>query len=313
MKISLAKTNALCVALAALIALPVAHAAVATGEGAGLHNREAGGYLGVNFENLTPQQREKLHVPGKAGVAIAAVDHDAPAGKAGLKPKDVILQLNGKKMKDAEDLRDALHKLPPGATITLQVLHEGHTSDMHIVLADRKTIEQEAWSQHYTVPNPADQTSAGSAARIGPQSTAFNGSASGDPQQPAQQSSGFFSSMPSEIGKTFSSNGGLMSYIPGTPPYTGLEVELLNPQLARYFGMRNKTGLLVKSVDAGSPGARAGIRAGDILCKANDTEMTARSQWNHILRENRHDAIRLEVMRHGQRRSLVLALAAAKS
>ncbi len=313
MKSSLAKTNILCLTLAALATLPLTRAAAATGEGAGLRNKNAGGYLGVNFENLTQQQRDKLQVPGKSGVAIAAVDHDAPAGKAGLRPKDVILALNGKKMKDAEDLREALHKLPPGATVALEVLHGGHTSEMNLVLADRKTIEQEAWSQHYTVPNPADaagRETANGMGRPGSLPAAANGA---DPQQTPQQSSGFFSSMPSEIGKTFSSNGGLMSYIPGTPPYTGLDVELLNPQLAGYFGMRNKTGLLVKSVDAGSPGARAGVRAGDILCKANDTAMATRSRWNHILRENRHDAIRLEVLRHGQHRTLVLTLAASKS
>jgi serine protease Do len=313
MKISFAKTNALCLALAALTVLPRAYPAVFSGEGAGIHHsHETGGYLGVNFENLTPQQREKLQMPGKAGVAIAAVDHDAPAGKAGLKPKDVILALNGKKMKDADDLRAALHKLPPGTAITLKVLHDGHTTDVPVVLADRKTIEQEAWSQHYTVPDPADQRAADPDSPPDPHPATL---AAGNPQPPAQpqQSSGFFSSMPSEIGKTFSSNGGLMSYIPGTPPYTGLDLELLNPQLAAYFGLRNKTGLLVKSVDAGSPGAHAGLKAGDVLCAANDTAMTSRSRWNHILRENRHDAIRISILRHGQHRTLVMTLSASKS
>ncbi len=116
-----------------------------------------------------------------------------------------------------------------------------------------------------------------------------------------------------EIGKTFSSNGGLMSYIPGTLPYTGIMFDVMNPQLARYFGLKNSTGLLVKSIDPDSPGLRAGLQAGDVICKANDAPMISRSRWNHILKDNRHDAIKLKILRHRQPQILLLTLAASKS
>lgn len=246
-----------------------------------------GGYLGVNFENLTPQQRQKFGLPAKQGVAIAAVDHDAPAGKAGMRPNDVILTLNGKKAENAEELRAALHKMDPGERVTLDVLHEGRPWRMSIVLADRKTIEQLAWSERYTVPDPED-----------------------DPQDPR---TGFLGSVPSEIGKTFSSNGGLMSYIPGTPPYTGILFDVMSPQLAHYFGLRNTTGLLIKSVDPDSPGQRAGLHAGDVICKTNDAPATSRGEWIRVLKENRHDAIKLQILRDHQSLVLLLTLAQSKS
>ena len=117
----------------------------------------------------------------------------------------------------------------------------------------------------------------------------------------------------SDIGKTFSSNGGLMSYIPGTPPYTGITLDVLNPQLARYFGLKNSTGLLVKNIDPNSPGLRAGVQAGDVICKADDVPMTSRSRWNHALRQNKNAAIKLQIMRHRQPQTLILTLAASKS
>ena len=104
----------------------------------------------------------------------------------------------------------------------------------------------------------------------------------------------------SEIGKTFSSNGGLMSYIPGTPPYTGITLDVLNPQLAHYFGLKNSTGLLVKSIDPNSPGLRAGVQAGDVICKADEVPMTSRSKWNHALRQNKKAAIKLQILRDRQ-------------
>jgi len=245
--------------------------------------RRGDGYLGVDFENLTSQQRAKWNVPPHEGVAIAAVDHDAPAGKAGLLCNDVILRMNGKAAQHAEDLRDALHKTSPGQRITLLVLRNGQSIAFSIILADRRTIEQQAWSQHYTVPDPKTQNT------------------------------GFFDAVPAEIGKTFSSNGGLMSYIPGTLPYTGMIFDVMNPQLARYFGLTNSTGLLIKSIDPDSPALRAGLQAGDVICQANDAPMTSRGRWNHVLKDNRHDAIKLKVLRHRQVQILLLTLAPSKS
>ncbi len=269
------------VCLAPLV-LPVTTPAFAI---ASLH-RHGGGYLGVDFENLTSQQRAKLEVPAKEGVAIAAVDHDAPAGKAGLRSNDVIVKLNGKKAQHAEDLREALLKMDPGQRVVLDILRDGHALEITVVLADRKTVEQLAWSQHYTVPDPKEQ--------------------------PATQTS-FLGAVPAEIGKTFSSNGGLMSYIPGTLPYTGIVFDVMSQQLAKYFGLRNSTGLLVKSVDPDSPGIRAGLQAGDVICKANDAPTSSRSRWGRVLKDNRHDAIKLQILRNRQPQTLVLTLAGSKS
>ena len=166
-----------------------------------------GAYLGVDFENLTKQQRKKLHLASNEGVAIAAVDHDAPAGKAGLHANDVIVKFAGKKAQSAEGLTDSLHKMDPGQSVVLDILRDDKPMEITVVLADRETVEKEAWSDHYTVPDPNAQSAAQAAV-----------------QPPAP--SGFFGVATSDIGKTFSSNGGLMSYIPGTPPYTGITLDV---------------------------------------------------------------------------------------
>ncbi|MES2220480.1 MAG: PDZ domain-containing protein [Acidobacteriota bacterium] len=253
-----------------------------------------GAYLGVDFENLTKQQRQNLHLASNEGVEIAAVDHDAPAGKAGLHPNDVIVKFAGKKVESAEGLTDTLHKMNPGESVLLNIVRDGKPMEMTVVLADRDAVEKEAWSQHYTVPDPSAQSAAQA------------------PVQPPPPS-GFFGVASSDIGKTFSSNGGLMSYIPGTPPYTGITVDVLNSQLAHYFGLKNSTGLLVKSIDPNSPGLRAGVQAGDVICKADEVPMTSRSKWNHALRQNKNASIKLQIMRHRQPQILILTLAASKS
>jgi S1-C subfamily serine protease len=56
----------------------------------------------------------------------------------------------------------------------------------------------------------------------------------------------------------------------------GASVQELTPQLASYFGAQD--GVLVESVTDGSPAARAGLRAGDVITAVNSTKVGSRSE-----------------------------------
>ncbi len=51
---------------------------------------------------------------------------------------------------------------------------------------------------------------------------------------------------------------------------SGLMVENITPQLGEFFGVKNGTGVLVRSVEKGSRAEKAGFRAGDVIVKVND-------------------------------------------
>ncbi|HEX4021983.1 MAG TPA: PDZ domain-containing protein [Acidobacteriaceae bacterium] len=262
------------------------------------------GYLGVDFEDLTAQQRSTFHLQGKQGVAIAAVDHDAPAGQAGLRAQDVVIEMNGQPAQNAAQLRSMLKKATVGQTVELTILRDGQTFRKSVQLADRKAVEERAWSQHYTVPDPSQDADISQDAVIGPLA---------QPPPPPQQTTpaemSFLGEASSEFGKAFGSNGVLMSLIPGTNAlYTGVELDILGPQLAQYFGVKNGAGLLVKSVDLNSPGSRAGIRAGDIVLKVDDVPMVSRSKWQHVIHENRNSLLLLQVQRDKQQMTLTMSV-----
>ncbi|HUZ05739.1 MAG TPA: PDZ domain-containing protein [Acidobacteriaceae bacterium] len=278
------------------------------------------GYLGVDFEDLTNSQRVDFHLQGKQGVAIAAVDHDAPAGQAGLKAQDVVLRMNGYLAQNAAQLRAMLHKLPVGSTVTLNLLRGGHTLERSVQLADRGAVEKRAWSQHYTVPDPAQVPAQTPVRATAQPPTAVTTQAPIETQAPtptrqpdAHAQTGFLGQASSEIGKTFGSNGLLMSWIPGTNAlYTGIEVNPIGPQLAKYFGVPGGVGLLVGSVDLNSPGSRAGIQAGDIVLKVDDVLMTSRSRWQHVLHENRNSLLLLQIQRDRQPMTLTMSVHATR-
>ena len=59
----------------------------------------------------------------------------------------------------------------------------------------------------------------------------------------------------------------------------GLVVESLSPQLSDFFGVPRGHGVLVRSVEGGSPAAAAGIKAGDIIVKVNNDTVHDMADW----------------------------------
>lgn len=64
----------------------------------------------------------------------------------------------------------------------------------------------------------------------------------------------------------------------------GLVVESLSPQLADFFGVTRGRGVLVRSVEGGSPAAAAGLKAGDVVLKINSADVHDMSDWQRGMR-----------------------------
>jgi serine protease Do len=67
----------------------------------------------------------------------------------------------------------------------------------------------------------------------------------------------------------------------------GVSVQELTPQLAAYFGA--KDGVLVTAITEDGPAARAGLKAGDVITKVNDTPVRSREDLVHALRDIKDD------------------------
>jgi serine protease Do len=81
----------------------------------------------------------------------------------------------------------------------------------------------------------------------------------------------------------------------GNSPIVGFEGEALNPQLAQFFGV--KEGVLVRSVNAGTPAQRAGFKAGDVVIKVSGTPVTSPREITSLVRISRKKAINFTLVR----------------
>src|SRR5437763_37533 len=81
------------------------------------------------------------------GAKIEKVKEGSPAAKAGLKPGDVVLTFNGKKVESSAALAKRLAKIKPSEEVKITVSREGWTKDLAMTAAPRpeEAVAQKAW------------------------------------------------------------------------------------------------------------------------------------------------------------------------
>jgi serine protease Do len=81
------------------------------------------GWLGVVIQEITPEIAETIGV--KEGILISQVAPGSPAEKAGLKVGDIIVAIDGEKVREVRELQFRIMKTPPGTEVTLTILRGG--------------------------------------------------------------------------------------------------------------------------------------------------------------------------------------------
>ncbi|MGB8129580.1 MAG: PDZ domain-containing protein [Candidatus Angelobacter sp.] len=221
-------------------------------------------YLGVDIRDVTTDRMAALKLKEERGVEITMVDADAPAGKAGLREHDVILDFNGTAVESEEQLRRLIREVPPGRTVTLGLSRDGVPMKINVQLADHGAVVAQALPRIIVPPRPGNF-----------------------PRNSMD--------LPFQI-QTYSS-------------VLGVQTESLTRQLGDYFGVRDGEGVLVRSVEKNSAAEKAGLKAGDVIVKADNEKLTDRSDLSHILRSHRTGGkMTLVVMREKHEQTLTVTL-----
>jgi Do/DeqQ family serine protease len=91
-------------------------------------------YVGATFDEVTAQIAEALGLPKPEGALVSDVVDGSPAAKAGIKPGDVVLAMNGTPIEHVDALGYRLATQAIGSTVTLDVLSKGEKKSMQVTL-----------------------------------------------------------------------------------------------------------------------------------------------------------------------------------
>jgi serine protease Do len=99
------------------------------------------GYLGVLIQKVTPEIAESLGMDKGTGALVANVSKDGPAEKAGVKVGDVIVEFDGKEVKDSGDLPIIVARTPVDKKVRMKVLREKKEVTLTVAVGELKEEE----------------------------------------------------------------------------------------------------------------------------------------------------------------------------
>ncbi len=105
------------------------------------------GWIGVRIQEVTDEVAEGLGMTEATGAFIAGLSDDGPAASAGIKEGDVVVEFNGKPVKNMRELPRLVADTPPGDTVDVTVMREGERITLKIevgLLEDEKVTEASA-------------------------------------------------------------------------------------------------------------------------------------------------------------------------
>jgi serine protease Do len=96
------------------------------------------GEIGVYSQTVTPLLAEGLGITQEAGVILSDVAGDGPAGRAGLRPGDLVLSLDGKRMENGRQFRINLYTRGIGDTVTIEAQRGDQRFSARVAVAERE-------------------------------------------------------------------------------------------------------------------------------------------------------------------------------
>jgi serine protease DegQ len=104
------------------------------------------GWIGVEVQDLTPELAESFKRPSTNGALIAGVLKGGPADRAGVKPGDILIAVDGKPVVDSSTMLNLIAALSPGQTATILVMRNQAEKTVKINVGKRpKPASQEQY------------------------------------------------------------------------------------------------------------------------------------------------------------------------
>jgi serine protease Do len=222
------------------------------------------GFLGINPQEITPQIARLNKITDAQGVLVRELtDSASPAALAGLQSGDIIISINGQKVKTVRELIRRIASLPVASIATIEYIRAGERRSASVKLEERKDDPDDRLS---TRPLPLDPRSPRRA--------------------PDRQNETPGDSSPKSDAKPRSKSG------------LGINVKTLTQELAKTLGLDGARGAFVVSVELGSIADENGMTADDLILELNNRSIANQEDFARATKDLKSgDDVVIKVLR----------------
>lgn len=200
------------------------------------------GWLGVRIQAVTPEVAKSLNLDKAGGALVAGVIDGGPVAKGELKPGDVIVSFNGRKIGDTRDLQRIVAESPIGTPLDVMVLRGGKEEAVKVTLG---RLEDQEKTPGADVAKPKDE---------------------GGLAQPFPDGG-----LPMPGDDTAQDDEG-----PATTSFLGVTVSFLDDASRATFKVAEGVeGVVVTQVEPSSAAAKAGLQPGDVIVEIGQEFMAS--------------------------------------
>ncbi|MCP5269124.1 MAG: trypsin-like peptidase domain-containing protein [Zoogloeaceae bacterium] len=101
------------------------------------------GWIGVEAQEITPELAESFGLPGTEGALIAGVMRGSPADKAGIRPGDILLAVDGQTVRDPQVMLDLIARLQPGDASAFKLHRDKLIVETQVKVGKRPIVKKD--------------------------------------------------------------------------------------------------------------------------------------------------------------------------
>ena len=101
------------------------------------HGQVVRGWIGIESQDITPELADSFGLGRQSGAIIAGVVRNGPADRAGVRPGDILLAVEGKSVKSTGDMLNLIAQLAPGAKARLTLMRQQRESTVDVMVGKR--------------------------------------------------------------------------------------------------------------------------------------------------------------------------------
>ncbi len=247
-----------------------------------------GGYLGVSTQEISKENFAKFGLRDVRGVAVEKVLENSPAASAGIQNGDVIVRFNGEEITGTRKLTRLVSEVAPDHQVKITVLRGGSEQEITATLSKRPAAQFGNGNFSFS---PMEKLNLEQFKGVAPMKDFPRG----------------------EIPRIFSVPGGennMFTWKAGTGRQIGIGVYAITKQLGERYGV--ESGVMINNVRDGSPAAKAGLKAGDIIVEIDGKAVKSDLDLIRGINAKKEGDITLTFLRDRNRQTISVTPEASK-